>query len=116
MEEFLNVDFVDFFILHGVLDVLVGQVDQHVTYLLHQEGDTPFEEVHLLWQVEGVHDVFILFNVHFIVLDKDDGSLVMIFSAIIRRAENCDYGRERLMATPTVHFVAVDLDLVGTDY
>lgn len=91
MEELLNVDLVDLFVLYGVLDVLVGQVDQHVTYFLHQEWDTPFEEVHLLRQVEWVHDVFILFNVHFIVLNEYDGSLVVIFSAIIRRAEYCDY-------------------------
>ena len=116
LKELLHVDIVDLGVLDWVLDVLVGQVDQHITYFLHQEGDTPFEEVHLLGQVEWVHDVFILFNVHFIVLYQDNCSLVVIFTAIIWRAENCDYGRERLVATPTMHFVAIDLDLMGTDH
>jgi len=115
LQELLHVDIVDLSVLDRVFDVLVGQVDQHVTYFLHQEGDTPFEEVHLLGQVERVHDVFILFNVHFIVLYQDNCSLVVIFAAIIWRAENCDYGWERLVAAPTVHFVAIDLDLMGTD-
>lgn len=60
-------------------------------------------------------DVFILFNVHFIVLYEDNCSLVMIFAAIIWRAENCDYRWECLMAAPTVHFVAIDLDLMGAN-
>jgi len=62
-----------------------------------------------------VHDVFILFNVHFVVLYQDDRSLVVILTAIIWRAENCDYGWERLVAAPTMHFVAIDLDLMGAD-
>ena len=62
-----------------------------------------------------MHDVFILFNVHFIVLYENNRSLVVIFAAIIWRAENCDYGWEGLVPAPTVHFVAIDLDLVGAD-
>ena len=60
-------------------------------------------------------DIFILFNVHFIVFDQDNCSLVMILTAIIWRAENGDYRGEGLMATPTVHFVAINLDLVSTN-
>lgn len=65
--------------------------------------------------MEGVCNIFILFNVHFIVLDKDNRSLVVIFPAIIWRAEDGDYRWEGLMTTPTVHLVAVNLDLVRAD-
>ena len=46
------------------------------------------------------------------VFDKNNGPLVVIFPAIIWRAENCDYRWECLVSAPTMHFVAVDLDLV----
>ena len=95
--------------------MLIGQIDQHIAHLFHQEGDTPFKEIHLLWQVEWVRDIFILFNVHFIVFDKDNCSLVMILATVIWRAENCDYRRESLMSAPTVHFVAINLNLMGAN-
>lgn len=60
-------------------------------------------------------DIFILFNVHFIVLNKDNCSLVMILATIIWRAKNSDYRREGLMSAPTMHFVAINLDLVGAN-
>ena len=63
---------------------------EHISYFLHQEGDTPFEEVHFVRQVEGVRDIFILFNVHFIIFDQNNCTLVVIFSAIIWRTEHCN--------------------------
>ena len=112
MKQLVDVNFFNLFVLYGVLDVLVGQIDQHVAYLLHQEGNTPFKEVHLLRQVERVGDIFILLNVHFIVFDQNNGPLVVILSAIIWCAENCDYRWECLEIAPTMHFVAIYLDLM----
>ena len=65
--------------------------------------------------MERVSDIFILFNIHFVVFDQDDCTLIMIFTAIIWRAEYGDYRWECLMATPTMHLVAVNLDLMCTD-
>lgn len=65
--------------------------------------------------MERVSDIFILFNIHFVVLNQDDGTLVMIFTAIIWRAEYSNYRWECLMAAPTMHLVAVNLDLMRTD-
>lgn len=115
LKELLDLDLFDLFVLDWILDVLVRQVDEHIAYLLHQEGDTPLEEVHLLRQMERVSDIFILFNIHFVVFNQDDGSLVVVFPAIIRRAEYSDYRRESLMAAPTMHFVAIDLNLMSTN-
>ena len=94
---------------------LLHEVFHHVTDLLHEEGDGPLEEIHALGQVERMLHVLVLFNVHFVVLDQDYGALVVVLAAVVWRAENSDDRWEGLMATPTMHFVAVNLDLMSTD-
>ena len=94
---------------------LLHQVLHHVSNLFHEEGYRPFEQVHSLGQVERVHYILVLFNVHFVVFDEDDGALVVIFAAVIWRAENSDDRREGLMTTPSVHLVSIDLDLMSTN-
>ena len=37
-----------------------------------------------------MHYILVLFNVHFVVFDEDDGALVVILAAVIWRAENRD--------------------------
>ena len=60
-------------------------------------------------------DIFILLNVHFIVLDQNNGALIVIFTAIIWSAEYCNHRRKGLVASPAVHLVAINLDLMGTN-
>ena len=95
---------------------LLHQVLHHVSNLFHEEGHRPFEEVHSLGQVERVHHILVLFNVHFVVFNEDDGAFVVIFAAVIWRAENRDNRREGLMTTPPVHLVAINLDLMRANY
>ena len=63
-----------------------------------------------------MHHIFVLFNVHFVVFNQDNGALVVIFSAIVWRAKDGDDGGESLMATPSVHLVAIDLDLMRPNH
>lgn len=87
----------------------------HVPNLLHEEGNGPLEEIHALRQVEGVLHILVLFNVHFVVFDQDNCTLIVILAAIVWRAKHCNNRWEGLMSTPSMHFVAVNLDLMGTD-
>ena len=93
----------------------VSEINQHIADLFHEERDTPFKEIHLSWQVERVRDIFILLNVHFIVFDQNNSALVMILTTIVWSTENCDDRWESLVASPTVHFVAIDLYLMSAN-
>lgn len=93
----------------------VGKVHEHVADFFHQERDTPFEQIHFSWQVEWMGDIFILLNVHFVIFDQDNCALVVVLSAVVRSTEDSDDRGESLVATPTVHLVAINLDLVSTD-
>ena len=66
------------------------QVLHHVSDLFHEEGNGPLEEVHALWQMEGVLHIFILFNVHFVVFNQNDRALVVVFAAVVWRAKHRD--------------------------
>lgn len=87
----------------------------HVSDLLHKEGNRPLEQIHALWQVEGVLHILVLFNVHFVVFNQDDCALIVILATIVWRAKHRDHRWEGLMSTPSMHLVAVNLDLMGTD-
>ena len=50
-----------------------------------------------------------------VLVDFQNRGLVPAPVAIIWRAENCDDRGESLMSTPTMHLVAVNLDLMGAD-
>ena len=93
----------------------VSEINQHIADLFHEERDTPFKEIHLSWQVERVRDIFILLNVHFIVFDQNNSALIVIFTAIIWSTEYCDHRRKGLVASPSVHLVAINLNLMGTN-
>jgi len=60
-------------------------------------------------------NIFVLFNVHFVVLNEDNGTLVVVLAAVVWRAKYCDHRRECLVTSPSVHLVAVYLDLMGAD-
>lgn len=94
---------------------LLHEVFHHVADFLHQEGHGPFEQVHALRQVEWMNDVLVLFDVHLVVLDEDDGALVLVLAAVVWRAEDSDDRREGLVTTPSVHLVSIDLNLVRSD-
>merc|ERR1712051_762708 len=66
--------------------------------------------------MERMHYILVLFDVQFVVLDEDNGALVLVLAAVVRRAEDRDDRGESLMATPSVHLVAVDLDLMSSDH
>ena len=88
----------------------------HIADFFHQEGHRPFEKVHALGQVEWVHYVFVLFNVHFVVFDEDHGALVLVFTAIIGRAEDCNDRWEGLVPTPPMHLIAINLHLMRSNH
>ena len=88
----------------------------HVSDFLHQEGNRPLEKVHALGQMERVHHILVLFNVHFVVFDEDDGALVLVLAAVVRRAENGDNRREGLVAAPSVHLVPINLHLMRPNH
>lgn len=92
------------------------QVFHHVTDLFHQERHRPFEEIHSLRQVEGMLDVLVLLDVHFVVLNKNDGTLVVVLSTVVGSREDCNDGGEGLVTTPSVHLVSIDLDLMGPNH
>lgn len=87
----------------------------HVTDFLHKEGNGPFEKIHALGQVERVHDILVLFDIHFVVLDQDHCTLVVVLTTVVWRAKNGDYGWESLVTAPSVHLVSVDLHLMSPD-
>ena len=91
------------------------QVFHHVADLFHKEGNRPLEEVHSLWQMEGVLHVLVLFDIHLVVFNQDHGAFVVVFTAVVWRAKDCNNRGEGLMATPSMHLVSIDLDLMGSD-
>ena len=95
---------------------LFHEVFHHVTDFFHEEGHRPFEKVHALGQVEWVHYVFVLFNVHFVVFDEDHGAFVLVFTAIIGRAEDCNDRREGLVPAPPMHLIAINLHLMRSNH
>ena len=95
---------------------LLHQVLHHVSNLFHEERYGPFEQVHSLGQVERVHHILVLFNVHFVVFDEDDGALVLVLAAVVRRAENRDNRGEGLVTAPSVHLVPVNLHLMRPNH
>ena len=62
--------------------------------------------------MEGMLHILVLFDVHFVVLNEDDSALVVILTAVVWRTEHSDDRGEGLVTTPSVHLVAVDLDLM----
>ena len=95
---------------------LFHQVFHHVANLLHEEGNGPFEQVHALRQVEWVHDILVLFNVHFVVFNKDDCALVIVLATVVWRAKDRDDTGEGLMTAPSMHLVPINLDLMRPNH
>lgn len=65
--------------------------------------------------MEWMGHILVLFDVHFIVLDQDHRTLVVVLAAIIWRAKNSYDRGEGRVATPSVHLVSIDLDLMSTN-
>jgi len=98
-----------------ICTALPHQLLHHVANLLDEEGHTPLKEVHALWQVERMLDIFVLLDVHFIILNQDNRTFVIVFTAVVWRAKNCNDGWEGSMTTPSVHLVSVYLNLMGAN-
>ena len=94
---------------------LLKQFIHHGADFLNQEGHRPFEEVHTTWQMERMNYVLVLLDVHLVVLDKDDGTFVVILTAVVWRAKYRDNRGEGSIATPSMHLVSINLDLMCTD-
>ena len=108
-------DFLGFAAGQLLSTTLLHQVLHHVANLLHKEGNRPLEEVHSLRQVEGVLHILVLFDIHLVVFNQDHGAFVVVFTAVVWRAKDCNNRWEGLMTTPSMHFVSIDLDLMGSD-
>ena len=112
--DLFSIDAVNLLELLGA--ALLHQVFHHVANLFHEEGDGPFEKVHALRQMEGMNDILVLFNVHLVVLDEDDGAFVLVLATVVRRTEHGDDRWEGLVTTPSVHLVTIDLHLMRADH
>ena len=66
--------------------------------------------------MEWMLHILVLFNVHFVVLNQDDSTLVMILSTIVWRAKNGDHRWESSISSPSVHLVSIYLDLMSTNH
>jgi len=95
--------------------VLLVELPDDLTDLVHEEGDRPLEEVNVAGQVEGVVYVFVLLDIHFLIFNQNNSTLIMILATVVWRAENCDHRGERCCAAPSVHLVPIDLHLVSSD-
>lgn len=113
MLNFFAIDGVSTVDFHGA--ALLHEVLHHISDLFHQERHGPFEEIHSLREMERMLDVLVLLDVHFVVLNEDDSTLVVVLSTVVRSGEDSDDGREGLMATPSVHLVSINLDLMSTN-
>ena len=65
--------------------------------------------------MERVLHVLILLDIHFIILNYNHRSLVVIGSTIVRGTKYCYNRGERLGTSPTVHFETLSLNLVSTN-
>lgn len=59
-------------------------------------------------------DVFVLFDVHFVILNKDDCAFIAVSATVVRRTEHCYNRRKCLTATPSVHLIPIHLHLVSS--
>jgi len=65
--------------------------------------------------VEGVLNILVLFDIHLIVFNQNYSTFVVVLPAIVWRAKDGDNRGESLMATPSMHLIAIDLDLMSSD-
>jgi hypothetical protein len=63
-----------------------------------------------------VHTPILLDRQLIVILENDDCALVTIGAAVVGRTENSHDWRERLGATPLVHLVTIDLDLMSSHH
>lgn len=61
-------------------------------------------------------DVLVLLDVHFLVFNQNNRTLITVLPTIVRCAEHCNDRGERLLTGPPMHFVPVNLDLVRSYY
>lgn len=97
-----------------VVSMVHDDVHQHFMDLISEEGQGPLKDILVVGQVERVWYTFVLLDVHLSFIYQDDGSFVFVV-AIVRCRKNSDQGWESFFAAPSVHFVAINLNLVSTN-
>jgi hypothetical protein len=63
-----------------------------------------------------VRHIFILLDVHFLVINKNNRAFVAVLSAVVRRGEDSDNRGEGCGSAPSVHLVTIYLDLMGANH
>ena len=64
--------------------------------------------------MEGVFYVFVLLDIHFIILNHNHCPFVVVGPTIVRCAKNRNNGGEGLGTSPAMHFESLSLNLVCT--
>ena len=96
----------------GELLPLLEDVEEHFDDFLGDKRDAPGEDVHEVGEDVGVGRVVELLYIESVLLELDDGSLVVVHVAVVGRRKYCDHHRKFLWPVPLVHFVPVELGLV----
>mmetsp|Transcript_21994 Transcript_21994/g.62851 ORF Transcript_21994/g.62851 Transcript_21994/m.62851 type:complete len:376 (+) Transcript_21994:482-1609(+) len=90
-------------------------VVQHLRHFLCDEGHAPCEHVHEVRQVVRVRGAVELQHVEGAVVELEDRAFIVVDVAIVRRRKNRDHRGEAGGGVGPVHFVALQLRLVGAD-
>jgi len=94
---------------------LLEELLHHSADFFNQEGYTPLEEIHATRKMERLLHVLVLLDVHFVILNQNYGSLVVVLTAVVWRAKNSNDRWECSISTPSMHLVAINLYLMCSD-
>jgi len=61
-------------------------------------------------------NIFVLLDVHLIILNQNYSPFIILRSTVFRRAENRNYWWKGFVAAPPVHLITIHLYLMCTDY
>ncbi len=59
-------------------------IQKDFDYFLGHEWQRPSEDIHVVWENEGVLGVIILLNLNLVVFESQHGGLVIIYVTIVR--------------------------------
>lgn len=94
----------------------IEDVLEYMEALLCDERQGPLEDIHIVWQNEGMLVIIILLGSNFSVLEEKYGALVVINVAVVWCGKDSYYWREFLIAVPLVELVPLHLNFMGTYY
>ena len=61
-------------------------------------------------------NVFVLLDIHPLVFYHYHSSLVVVGPTVVRSRKHSDNRRESVVSSPSMHLIAVDLNLMRPDY